>query len=32
VISEPIGSHGREHSISILVPPLATLYLLRERQ
>jgi 1,4-alpha-glucan branching enzyme len=30
VISQPIGSHGREHSISVMVPPLATLYLRRE--
>ncbi|MNP77043.1 1,4-alpha-glucan branching enzyme GlgB [compost metagenome] len=30
VISQPIGSHGREHSISVMVPPLATVYLRRE--
>ncbi len=32
VVSEPIGNHGREHSISVTVPPLATIYLLREAQ
>ncbi|EKF62024.1 1,4-alpha-glucan-branching enzyme, partial [Serratia plymuthica A30] len=32
VVSDPIGNHGREHSISVTVPPLATIYLLREAQ
>jgi 1,4-alpha-glucan branching enzyme len=32
VVSEQIGNHGREHSISVTVPPLATIYLLREVQ
>lgn len=32
VESEQVGSHGREYSISVTVPPLATIYLLREAQ
>ncbi|WP_127957566.1 1,4-alpha-glucan branching protein GlgB [Serratia microhaemolytica] len=32
VLSEPVSSHGREHSICVVAPPLATVYLLREVQ
>ncbi|PKH23833.1 1,4-alpha-glucan branching enzyme [Enterobacterales bacterium CwR94] len=32
IASEEIGSHGRAHSLSISLPPLATLWLVREAQ
>ena len=28
--SEPVGSHGMDHSISLTLPPLATLILLAD--
>ncbi|MFU7838050.1 alpha amylase C-terminal domain-containing protein, partial [Raoultella planticola] len=30
VASEAIASHGREHSLSVTLPPLATIWLARE--
>ncbi|WP_368735043.1 alpha amylase C-terminal domain-containing protein, partial [Raoultella terrigena] len=32
VASEAIASHGREHSLSITLPPLATVWLVREAE
>ena len=32
VESDAIASHGREHSLSLTLPPLATIWLVREAQ